>query len=381
MASRPSLEKSTGHDGMTTSADTFPLFPSIPAEIRVKIWSFAIKPRLIKICLRSSSDTRYALRVKGMAAPTKPEDERYGLFIKGRRRVIGKLFRVNRESRYEAQRFYRVRLPCWYLGDELMEPGILYFNPEYDFLQVSIFPPDGNDPTNTWLRYVICNGQTRHDKRLGPESPILYDSDGCLLAETLQRLREEFFSPGQVSCCRVEWPYELEPTSPPHSPREHLPYPLLEPIRNSIEEGFRQGFPHPVKYTWQRSLWTPLEENAESSTEPRHPENVRPRHTEFYYDWRAVGIASERLYQERDMWVVENARYNSLGMISADSAATPRDQAYIVWISPTATGHDNKAALETRRFNDLKECWPDLSPLHLLWRVQSLISTDGDDVA
>ncbi|ORY15479.1 hypothetical protein BCR34DRAFT_178649 [Clohesyomyces aquaticus] len=64
--------------------------------------------------------------------------------IFSRYKMFSKLLRVNRESRDESWRFYRVRVPCVIAAPKTLhefdckeipcKPGLLLFNPEYDFL-------------------------------------------------------------------------------------------------------------------------------------------------------------------------------------------------------------------------------------------------------
>lgn len=53
--------------------------------------------------------------------------------------VLSKLLRVNRESRDETLRFFRVHIPCTFVDEKEEEQGsgTLYFNPEFDFLQIT----------------------------------------------------------------------------------------------------------------------------------------------------------------------------------------------------------------------------------------------------
>ncbi|KAF4445751.1 Zinc finger ZZ-type and EF-hand domain-containing protein 1 [Fusarium austroafricanum] len=78
------------------------------------------------------------VKVAGLP-PTKEEEEGYAPLVY-ERSTIGKLFRVNSESRKAAMRFYRVHMPCYYhwKDGEIWRKGILFLRPELDTVQLGI---------------------------------------------------------------------------------------------------------------------------------------------------------------------------------------------------------------------------------------------------
>ncbi|KAI9044326.1 2EXR domain-containing protein [Aspergillus affinis] len=131
---------------------TFSSFSLLPPEIRSQIWCHALKQeRLIKIYFQKD----YPFTPKR----PKPDGEmpRYQIMVDGRK-TLSKLLRVNQESRQTALRFYRVKIPCKlshcpedeYVYEAIRKPveaklGVLYFNPEYDFLEIASESWRGDD--------------------------------------------------------------------------------------------------------------------------------------------------------------------------------------------------------------------------------------------
>lgn len=68
----------------------------------------------------------------------KCDEPRFETFVSGRQ-ILSKLLRVNRESREETLQFYRVHIPCTFEDETKENQGshTLYFNPEFDFLQIT----------------------------------------------------------------------------------------------------------------------------------------------------------------------------------------------------------------------------------------------------
>ena len=137
----PHLQIFTPPDSASTGADKFHLFAALPTEIRFEIWHLAVRrERIIQVRLRNRLTTDKLLAWKNGSRPASRQDERYCVLVNGLQ-TINKLFRVNWESRKAARLFYRVHVPCWMVKDatrnSAMEPGIMYFNPEYDFLRIS----------------------------------------------------------------------------------------------------------------------------------------------------------------------------------------------------------------------------------------------------
>jgi 2EXR family len=105
----------------------FPLFSLLPIEIRLLIWEYSLqRRRYIHIQLQPRRDD--------------PEIRLYHIVICGYQ-LLSKLFRVNRESRGAALRYYRVHIPCNFTKTEgfteALHPGTLHLDPEHDIIQVS----------------------------------------------------------------------------------------------------------------------------------------------------------------------------------------------------------------------------------------------------
>ncbi|KAI9035502.1 2EXR domain-containing protein [Aspergillus affinis] len=131
---------------------TFPSFSLLPPEIRSQIWCHALKrERLIKIYFQK--DYHFTPQ------RPKPDGEmpRYQIMV-DRRKALSTLLRVNQESRQTALQFYRVKILCKFSyapEDEYVyeairksvnaKPGVLYFNPEYDFLEIASESWRGDD--------------------------------------------------------------------------------------------------------------------------------------------------------------------------------------------------------------------------------------------
>ncbi|KAF1977789.1 hypothetical protein BU23DRAFT_550463 [Bimuria novae-zelandiae CBS 107.79] len=126
---------------------TFSLFPLLPKELRLKIWRHALeRNRMIQLRIKARDDI-IALRFPRDKEQPPNEDAlsviesdqpRFRALVCGHK-VLSKLLRVNRESRDETLRFYRVHIPCTFVDEKGNEQGsgTLYFNPEFDFLQIS----------------------------------------------------------------------------------------------------------------------------------------------------------------------------------------------------------------------------------------------------
>ncbi|CEJ90873.1 hypothetical protein VHEMI06626 [[Torrubiella] hemipterigena] len=116
----------------------FHLFPLLPKELRQKIWTHALdRRRIIHLTLH---DTVYSHQTNDdvEGTTTFPENGETFWPTADGHQTMSKLFRVNSDSRQAALMFYRVRLPCKLrTTGGLMKWGILYFNPELDFLRIT----------------------------------------------------------------------------------------------------------------------------------------------------------------------------------------------------------------------------------------------------
>ncbi|THC91540.1 hypothetical protein EYZ11_009003 [Aspergillus tanneri] len=144
----------------------------------------------------------------------------YQIMVDGRK-TLSKLLRVNQESRQTALRFYRVKIPCKFSHspeDEYVyeavgqpvkaKPGVLYFNPEYDFLEIASESWRGDDlfdlayhlkktydPSHIGLlNLAIGGGNSLSVTDLEQINPVDVNAQiRQVFQETLAQLREVFF--------------------------------------------------------------------------------------------------------------------------------------------------------------------------------------------
>ncbi|KAI1857165.1 hypothetical protein JX265_011366 [Neoarthrinium moseri] len=126
----------------------FSRFTLLPAELRLHIWICSLeKHRLLEVWLDPPTDP-------GKAPPYSTTNALNKLISGGSYTATvqavhlnSKLLRVNRESRKAALSFYRVHIPCYLQAFREIPRGLqgkpakrakepLYFNPEYDFMQL-----------------------------------------------------------------------------------------------------------------------------------------------------------------------------------------------------------------------------------------------------
>lgn len=141
----PSKQHSTVINTVPKGNGTFPRFFQLPHELRSQIWEQSLcHERLIRVELITETPPKQ--RYKNNDWSSKFNAVQWILYrpsksffiVLRNRHEISKLFRVCYESRKAAQRFYRVKVPCFYqeLGRPASE-GILYFHPELDILDIS----------------------------------------------------------------------------------------------------------------------------------------------------------------------------------------------------------------------------------------------------
>ncbi|KAI1861682.1 uncharacterized protein JN550_010752 [Neoarthrinium moseri] len=140
------------YDGFRpASTSSFPRFPDLPAELRLKVWEAALQRSRI-ITIRAWAGWRPSWEKQPERYSTRNElghvvsGNMYSLYADSLPRPA--LLRVNRESRDAALVFYRVRLPFFRedqhgSGGLLREPEAarvwpLYLNPEHDFLDTDV---------------------------------------------------------------------------------------------------------------------------------------------------------------------------------------------------------------------------------------------------
>ena len=188
------------------SAESFHLFPFLLKELRCLIWQHALRRqrliniRLVALIWRNCSLNR---------VPTVPDakgKDGYRVVVDGYQ-MLSKLLRVSSEAREEALRFCRVHIPCHFRRGDSIAPGILYFNPEHDFLQIFSEPPIQDtlirfcydlkrirDPRHVGLLNVAVdiNGLNANDLYCLHPSELEVEVNAAFV-ETLAQLQEVFF--------------------------------------------------------------------------------------------------------------------------------------------------------------------------------------------
>lgn len=197
---------------------SFTLFPQLPTEIRLKIWRESLKrSRILALHIENK------LPLAGIhgqplpfqdGTPGRREGGDYRLRVDSDEtcEACSKLFRVNNESRQAALEFYRVHLPCTF-GNE-MDPsnakeGLLYFNPEHDFLDIveqsyvagcRTLPhflydlKSKYDPQHVGLLNLAVNGNEMGRMLSWSTNPSDFDIDiREAVVKTIMQLQEVFF--------------------------------------------------------------------------------------------------------------------------------------------------------------------------------------------
>jgi hypothetical protein len=168
------------------------------------------------------------------------KSERYRAYINGYQ-VLSKLFWVSSEAREAASAFYRVPIPCWlklgetyagfptetapgpYAGFPMERTGILYFNPEYDFLYISSEVWVENtlvdflyhlrtiyDPHHIGLLNLAVDINGLNANNLYQLEPLVLDPRvRAAFVETLTQLQEVFFVSRQAVGRQIhkDWGY------------------------------------------------------------------------------------------------------------------------------------------------------------------------------
>ncbi|KAL9130836.1 MAG: hypothetical protein Q9217_001088 [Psora testacea] len=208
MSSQPHLQIFNSDLTTHNEESDFPIFPLLPNELRLKIWQHALqRQRIIKLCLKSRTE-----QTGTQAAEITEYASKRGRYcaVVDARQVLSKFLRVNRESREETLKFYRVHLPCSSTGGAgkgTTSAGTLHFNPEYDFLHISPTWPvkdtlldflyhlkTTHDPRHVGLLNlaVDINGLNGNDLHMLQPSDL--DSEvRTAFVETLTQLHEVFF--------------------------------------------------------------------------------------------------------------------------------------------------------------------------------------------
>ncbi|CAI6340689.1 unnamed protein product [Periconia digitata] len=143
----------------------FALFPLLPKELRVKIWRHAMeRNRMFRLNLvpkREIMELRFPIDKPGppnadALSLIERYESRFEVFVFGRQ-LLSKLLRVNRESRDEAMRLYRIHIPCTFVDKKNTETKshTLYFNPDLDYDMDQMDPSNLNENVRTTLQNVL----------------------------------------------------------------------------------------------------------------------------------------------------------------------------------------------------------------------------------
>ncbi|CAJ2499969.1 Uu.00g028220.m01.CDS01 [Anthostomella pinea] len=144
--------KYRGTTGTGNGAEAFVLFPQLPTELRLKIWTTYLERNRI-IAIKMMDSRRPEDFAPGVTrAPSYTAKNSLGKIVSGNPYCLiskapprySTLLSVNSEAREAARVFYRVRFPCFRLTarerakmrPRPTHPFELYFNPEFDFLYV-----------------------------------------------------------------------------------------------------------------------------------------------------------------------------------------------------------------------------------------------------
>jgi hypothetical protein len=264
----------------------FHLFPLLPKELRLKIWQHSLqRQRIIKVCLLAEKLFHPEQTTTQETESTTPDrkTERHRAFVNGWQ-ALSKLMRVNCEAREAALEFYRVHLPCRLSYKEtaienLPPNGILYFNPEYDFLHINPIPWSEDtvldffyhlkttyDPKHVGLLNLAVSANDGMSVEILEREPSYVDPIiRTAFVETLTQLREVFFMSGQVVGRQYDKPifWPTQPTEPFFN--RSLPLrglaPTFErlhrdprPIGQDLRRMFLESDPRRIIHFWKQLL-------------------------------------------------------------------------------------------------------------------------------
>ena len=184
----------------------FPLFTALPKELRIKIWRYALRrQRIIRLYINNQrGKTAYEA---GENPDSVKNGELYFTVVDGSQ-LLSKFHRVDKESREEVLKFYRVHLPCRFSSRTIKEGsashGTLYLNPEWDFLYINAeWPPKDTliafiyrlktiyDPRHIGLLNLAIDGSGLNGNDIIGVQPLEVKSEiRSAFIETLTQLRE-----------------------------------------------------------------------------------------------------------------------------------------------------------------------------------------------
>ena len=162
MASQPHLQPINSPQFTHHRALTFPLFTALPKELRTKIWWYALRRQRI-IHLRLNNQRGKTASEAGENPDSVKNGELYFTVVDGSQ-LLSKILHVDKESREEVLKFYRVHLPCRFSSGTIKEGsaghGTLYLNPEWDILYIN-----AEWPAKDTLIAFIYRLKTMYDPR------------------------------------------------------------------------------------------------------------------------------------------------------------------------------------------------------------------------
>ncbi|KAI1288941.1 hypothetical protein F5Y03DRAFT_378830 [Xylaria venustula] len=374
----------------TPSLQTFTLFSFLPPELQDHIWRIVLErhQRVIKLRLRHRLLTDGLLKRQGHTRPESRENERYGAIVDGYQ-TLSKLFHVCRQSRDVALSFYRVHLPCWLVRgntkDDTMKPGILYFNPEMDFLHIS--HDHFLDGDYYLIVDLLSDFKTIHDPRnvgllnlaidhhclvslcnMDPAS--LTPTQKSSFAESLSQLRQVFFMHLQSAGRHVLGLYRGESPLGNHVNRAVPVLPMAlnfrwlhpdpRPVGPNLNKVYIEYNPRGTADPWQLLLSRYLGDRVQPKTEYRVLLACTPS-SRGVFDCQS---GQEWLQRENDMWAAETAgdeRSNRL--LQEDLICT----AFGFWLFPldSFTPGNRPPGFIEPRFMNLTHTWPDLALVEL----------------
>ena len=207
MTSQPHLRTLNSSQPNHDEESKFSLFPLLPKELRLKIWRQTLqRGRIIQLYLNNQRGQ--TATQAGENPESTRNGERYFTIVYGSH-LLSKLLRVNRESREEALKFFRVHIPCSFRATRKGPTGYgaLHINPEWDFLHISAEWP-AKDTLVSFLYHLKTIHDPRHIGLLnlagdgnglngnGLHELLLSDLDSevrSAFVETLTQLREVWF--------------------------------------------------------------------------------------------------------------------------------------------------------------------------------------------
>ncbi|PLB50323.1 hypothetical protein P170DRAFT_435525 [Aspergillus steynii IBT 23096] len=420
-ASQPHLQI-FNHLRASGNENSFTCFSLLPPEIRSQIWGHALKrERLIKIYFQknySFSEER-----------PKPDGEipRYQIMIDGRK-TVSKLLRVNQESRQAALRFYRVKIPCKispvpdddYVYEALglatkAQPGVLYYNPEWDFLEIAseswraddLFDlayhlKKTYDPRHVGLLNLAIGGvnslsstglQYVDPKEVDPQVRQVFQ-------ETLAQLREVFFITRTKAGRRILGSASGIPVADPHKCIFNRSFPIttvtpiferLQRDTRSISEDLKQTHvgdgPMRMAYYWQSMLdiwgvsashityqfilaFEPSGPSLEIQDRESASRWLQVEEDEWTGKWRLDDEIKNGCWAKRSLGTESEPYYEMVGALDGENRYEDLDKAvkpaFGFWIFPLRlfgkipSSEEECNEVDSKQTLDLSDHWPGL---------------------